>query len=213
MDWKQEALTLLKLFIEGENTSRMVSHLRGNKKKASVINNFVPAGLTWFIRITSFGFLYVVLYRLYRGEYPPYSIIIFLIIPWLSLSLGLAILTASKEQEDLNKLKNDTRFQDMDKVTIYHDKLKKSFYYSTVFKAKRSYLDEEVIKESIGFIEEVLKPYGIDPLSCNVPLEDVEKYLGNISVIRDFISSTNLEEAKQVRIRWNANHMLSQTDK
>ncbi|RPD37182.1 hypothetical protein C0030_003650 [Candidatus Liberibacter solanacearum] len=82
---------------------------RGNNKKENVINNLAPAGLAWFMRIAGFGCLYVVVYLLYQRQYPPSSIIIFLVIPWFSLSLGSAILIASEEQKALEKLKDDMR--------------------------------------------------------------------------------------------------------
>ncbi|KQC48688.1 hypothetical protein AP064_05490 [Candidatus Liberibacter solanacearum] len=101
----------------------------------------------------------------------------------------------------------------MNKVDLYHEKLKKSFYYSDTQRARRSHLDEEFIKESINFIEVILKRYKIEPLSFKIELKDVEKYLGSISIIRDYIITAEFKEAKLVRIRWNENRMPSQTGK
>ncbi|CAL9916535.1 hypothetical protein LSO9J_360004 [Candidatus Liberibacter solanacearum] len=78
MDLKKPILEeLLKHFLRGGNISQMVSHLRGNNKKANVINNLAPAGLAWFMRIASFGCLYVVVYLLYQRQYPPVALLYF----------------------------------------------------------------------------------------------------------------------------------------
>ncbi|CAL9916530.1 hypothetical protein LSO9J_360005 [Candidatus Liberibacter solanacearum] len=80
------------------------------------------------------------------------------------------------------------RFHGMDNVTLYHDKLRISFYSCTVRNVRKSYLDEEVIKESINLIEATLKRYGIDPLSFNIEPKpkNVENYLGNICINKRF---------------------------
>lgn len=206
MDWIKSTLEALKNAFEGEDMSFMVSFLKGSKKQTilQIISNFLPVCFIWFWRIAIIGCAYYFWYNCY----PTSNQLLFLALLWLVISLGSTVSVSSGEWRRIAERQDNRRFKSMDKVALYHDKIKKSFSYSTVKRANTSYLDEEFIKESINFIEVILKRYEIDPLSFNIEIKDVENYLDSICIIKDFILSYELESANKVRIRYNENHKL-----
>ncbi|RPD36768.1 hypothetical protein C0030_005985 [Candidatus Liberibacter solanacearum] len=208
---------ILKHFLEGGTAFHMVSHLRGNKKSANVLNNLSYACWIWFLRIVGLGSLYAVLYRLYQGQYPPSSIIIFLVIPWLSLSLLSATWIAYKEGVEDRKEEEKQKEQKKKEKSI---DLENSFNMCHFLKDARGFcvnypsydkkLDEDYpLYQHIEFIEEVLKAHGIPQLShyvrCNKKdnYSDVQKYLNHVDFLLRLMMSELLDRAIDARLEYN----------
>lgn len=76
-----------------------------------------------------------------------------------------------------------------------------------------SNLGKDGFDNCINAIELILKDYGVQEMPLPIDFPEFMVYLNSITAISGFITMDRLEEAKKVRILWNANHMPSQTGK
>ncbi|MBA5724567.1 hypothetical protein [Candidatus Liberibacter sp.] len=201
----QPAWEMLKQALGDEKATHMASFLK-NKQKTVLLKEiarfFIPSCVVRGLHVMVIASAYFIWFDCY----PTTKIVVYFVVLWLVLSLILAIISADVERRNLEKLKYDRLNQGVKYITVYLDTIEKSLYYNESDGFQKSNFSEYRLKEIINSIEKILQLHEIDPLSSDIKAKDLRDYCDHIGTIASSIIAINLEKAKQVRIRWNAEH-------
>ncbi|MBA5724601.1 hypothetical protein [Candidatus Liberibacter sp.] len=201
----QPAWEMLKQALGDEKATHMALVLENNKKTVllkDIARFFIPSCVVKSFLIIPIAFAYY----LWSNCHLPTTIIVGFVTVWLVLSFRLAILSADAERRNLEKQKQDQLNKSVKSITVYHQTLDKSLYYSKSDGFRTSNLSEYALKEIINSIEKLLQLHEIEPLSSDIEAKDLSEYCDHIATIASSIIGISLEEAKLVRILWNAEH-------